>query len=180
MHIEREEESKALNIITKEIKNVRQKVKLLHQYWAQLVARDQETVINLLLEITDFIVQKAHDPSYSNPKYQHFVMRRDDEMKLDTILKVFVNETNLQLIYLNNIIKTHGDKLNKVSKYVHVYHKHIEVQLVDYTQKKSTKSQAGVSKLKDEINKFIREYDEKIDPVYVLFLFRFYEYEGLK
>lgn len=38
MHIEREEVSKALSIIEDHIKNVRDKVKLLQQYWTQLVS----------------------------------------------------------------------------------------------------------------------------------------------
>lgn len=39
----------------------------------------------------------------------------------------------------------------------------------------------GISGVKEEIDRFIKTYESKVDKIYVLFLFRFYEYyEGFR
>lgn len=46
---------------------------------------------------------------------------------------------------------------------------------------KDQTTKSGLGSVKEEINKFIKTYEEKVDKIYVLFLFRFYEYyEGIK
>jgi len=57
----------------------------------------------------------------------------------------------------------------------------LESLLHDYSSKIKENLMTGISGVKEEIDRFIKTYESKVDKIYVLFLFRFYEYyEGFR
>ncbi len=84
-------------------------------------------------------------------------------------------------IFLKSVIEAHGDNLKEICQEIQPYHKYLECLLHEYSTKIREKIPYGAAQTKDEIDSFVKTYEEKLDKVYVLFLFRFYEYyEGIK
>jgi len=81
------------------------------------------------------------------------------------------------------MIELHGDDLKSIcGKDLHPHHKYLECLLQDYSSKMNNKLYGDATgRVREEINKFVKTYEEKVDKTYVLFLFKFYGYhEGLK
>jgi len=84
---------------------------------------------------------------------------------------VFVNNSNLLQNFLKSVIEAHGDDLNSICKEIQPYHKYLECLLHDYSSNIKDNVSNGISSVKEEIDRFIKTYEAKVDKIYVLFLF---------
>lgn len=134
-----------------------------------------------MIKITKFIVKRQQDPTYQPPEFLNFSLERKKSIYIEEILKVFMNNSNLMELFLKSVIEAHGDDLSLICKEINPYHKYLECLLHDYSTKLKENTLTGISSVKEEIDRFIKVYEDKVDKIYVLFLFRFYEYyEGFK
>jgi hypothetical protein len=138
-------------------------------------------VLDLLIRITKFIVLRKQDPTFTTPEFDNFTLERQRLIKLEELLKIFMDNSHLMENFLKAIIEDHGDDLKLICDEIQPYHKYLECLLHEYSTKIKEKIPYGATRLKEEIDRFIKTYEEKVDKIYVLFLFRFYEYyEGIK
>lgn len=185
MYLEDEDKNftQALRTIEDKIKPVREKVRLLQQYGSILLASDtaigqkskgigkEQQMIQLMIKITKFIVNRKQDPHYQPPEFENYQLERKKEIHLEEMLKVFVNNSNLMENFLRTVIESHGDNLKQICKEIQPFHKYLECLLLDYSTKIKDNTSVGISSVKEEIDRFIKVYEDKVDKQYVLFLF---------
>ena len=88
-----------------------------------------------MIKITKFIVKRHQDPTFQTPEFDNFILEWKKSIKLEEILKVFVNNSNLMENFLKSVIEAHGDDLKLICDEIHPYHKYLECLLHDYSTK---------------------------------------------
>ncbi len=71
----------------------------------------EQQVVSLMIKITKFIIKRHQDPNFQTPEFENYSLEKKKLIKLEELLKVFVNYSNLMQLYLKPVIEAHGDDL---------------------------------------------------------------------
>ena len=198
MYIQNGNMIKALNEIEEKIKPIRDKVKLLQQHGHLLLESqsairtqpgEKNKVIQLLVKIARFAIQKELNHAFNSPEFENYQMDQSKKIKMEDLLKIFVDNSEQMKQFMKDLIDAHKDDVKLICNEINPYHKYLECLLQHYHKQKSglnpkamgDRDLSFLSKAKEDITSFLRDYEEKLDKSFVLFQFRFYEfYDGLR
>ena len=135
-------------------------------------------VIDLLVKITKFMVHHIKDPGLRLPEFENYQLERKRKIMLEELLKILVDCPVLMKEFVKTVLQQHGDDLKTLCQSINPYHKLLECLLMLWANKKEGHD---VEHLETEIDDCFKTYEDAIDPMHVIFLFRQMEfYDGIK
>ena len=98
---------------------------------------------------------------------------------IEELLKILVDCPVLMKEYIKTVLQNHGEDLKLICQNINPYHKFLDSLVMLWSTNK--KEGHDVENLEQEIDDCLKTYEDQIDPMHVIFLFRQMEYyDGIK